>query len=267
MSKKWKIYLNVSILLTSIAAAFFLGSNHNVTGSGGHNFEGICSKCHLSEPKPNKKLLFTKDIDMLCEECHKQEKASLSHPSGIKPSFSLPEGMPLDWTGKMTCATCHKIHVNNNKYLLITGKTGKTFCVQCHQTSLYKEGKYGHEVVESTLHQPKYEIKNINQTLDIQSIDCIACHDGTFDRHQYVTVGTGIWNHGYSIGVSHPIGVDYSKSAAKGGYKPAGVLNKKIRFFNGKLGCGTCHNLYSKIPHKLVMSNKGSALCLECHIK
>jgi predicted CXXCH cytochrome family protein len=50
-------------------------------------------------------------------------------------------------------------------------------------------------------------------------------------------------------------------------YRPAGMLDKNISLFDGKVGCGTCHNIYSQIRNLLVLDNARSKLCLECHLK
>ncbi|MDZ4164846.1 MAG: cytochrome c3 family protein [Smithellaceae bacterium] len=249
-------------LLFSAASLFFLSLAGSLEGV--HRFDGKCSQCHLNQPKKGEKLLFVREIDKLCLECHKQVGAVLSHPSGLKPSFPLPAEFPLDWSGKMTCVTCHEVH-GKRKNLLVSEKTGKAFCITCHRGALLT--KQGHEAVSSLVHQPQYEITKFDRPLDRESQDCLSCHDGGFARLREVTIGAGIWNHGRGAGVSHPVGVDYQQASRKGGYKRMTSLNRRIRFFNGKLGCGSCHSLYSALPAKLVMSNQGSALCLECHIK
>jgi len=43
------------------------------------------------------------------------------------------------------------------------------------------------------------------------------------------------------------------------------VREQEIRLFEGRIGCGTCHDPFSKLPKQLVMSNKGSRICLACH--
>lgn len=251
-------------LLFNAAFLVFLSFAGNVEGV--HRFDGECSRCHLNTPKKGEKLLFVSDIDKLCSECHKQVVAALSHPSGLKPSFPLPPEFRLDWSGKMTCVTCHEIH-GSKKNLLAGEKTGKAFCMSCHRETLLKKDKYGHEVVSSLLHQSQYETTNLNQPLDRESQECLGCHDGGFARIQNATIGVGIWKHGSGSVGSHPIGVDYQQAFRKGGYKRMASLNRRIRFFNGKLGCGSCHSLYSALPAKLVISNQRSALCLECHVK
>ena len=73
----------------------------------------------------------------------------------------------------------------------------------------------------------------------------------------------------FSAGSHHPVGGSYGEIAAEKPRKfhPPGTLPKDIRLSDGKIGCGTCHNVDSKGKFTLVMSNSGSRLCLGCHIK
>ena len=66
----------------------------------------------------------------------------------------------------------------------------------------------------------------------------------------------------------HPIGVDYEMVRAsnrKAALKPMGLVDWRIQFFDGKVGCCSCHDPYSKIEKMLVMSDRGSNLCFACH--
>lgn len=259
--KRCKMFLIVLLFSFSLLLARAV-----VCGSDGHRFDGLCGRCHLNIPKSGTEPLLLKDVDALCKECHPQRDKEFSHPSGVKPSFTLPQDMQLDWAGKMTCATCHHIH-GTGKYLLASAKTGKAFCVYCHKETLLAKGKYGHEAVSSQLHQPRYETSDLNRPLDAESQECLGCHDYGQVARKSGNIGAGVWNHGDAAGFSHPVGVDYQASAKKREYKVINALNKRIRLFNGRLGCGSCHSLYSKLPKNLVVSNKNSALCLECHDK
>ena len=69
--------------------------------------------------------------------------------------------------------------------------------------------------------------------------------------------------------LNHPVGVSLDRVAVK---KPREfnlpqTLPKEIRLFNGKIGCGTCHNAFSNEKSMLVMNNYRSRLCLKCHNK
>ncbi len=47
---------------------------------------------------------------------------------------------------------------------------------------------------------------------------------------------------------------------------PIGLLDERLRLFDGKVGCGTCHDMYSSEPKKLTVSDSGSNLCILCHL-
>lgn len=110
-----------------------------------------------------------------------------------------------------------------------------------------------------------FEVTDKENPIDRLSMECLSCHDSALAGSADVKIGAGIWNHG--SGVSHPIGVEYMQAYRKGGLRHPSSINPSIRFFDGKIGCGSCHNIYSKERFKLVMSNRGSALCLACHKK
>jgi predicted CXXCH cytochrome family protein len=84
-------------------------------------------------------------------------------------------------------------------------------------------------------------------------------------RPAEIRLGAGIFNH--NSGGSHPIGVDYTRAFTRGGFAHPSRLDPSVVLFNGKIGCGTCHNLYSKRKYYLSASNERSALCFQCHVK
>jgi predicted CXXCH cytochrome family protein len=104
--------------------------------------------------------------------------------------------------------------------------------------------------------------------LDSFSVDCLSCHDGA----GAVSVSVDWRNNPAHLtalrrpsGSDHPIGMDYESYVAQGrDYKSVGG-NTKMVFVNGKVGCLTCHNPLNPEKGHLVMSDRGSALCLSCH--
>ncbi|OGW26583.1 MAG: hypothetical protein A2X56_01635 [Nitrospirae bacterium GWC2_57_13] len=101
-------------------------------------------------------------------------------------------------------------------------------------------------------------------------LTCVTCHDGSLSTS--ATVKTGIWVHGRDFlrhdKGSHPIGVDYESARLRRGRKtdlrPLALVDPRIRFFDGKVGCGSCHDPYSKIEKQLVKSDRRSELCFSC---
>lgn len=64
----------------------------------------------------------------------------------------------------------------------------------------------------------------------------------------------------------HPIGMDYSRVALqKASRYRYPLMNHRIRLFDGRVGCGSCHSLYSNERKFLVQHNYRGALCRECH--
>ena len=49
------------------------------------------------------------------------------------------------------------------------------------------------------------------------------------------------------------------------GYVDPASLDRRIRLFNGRVECSSCHSPYSDEASLLVMPNRQSALCLSCH--
>jgi len=105
--------------------------------------------------------------------------------------------------------------------------------------------------------------------LDPGSRECIGCHSSKVRVDE-----TGLVCHKGDCG--HIIGVDYAAAASeRGDIAGPSALPAAIRFFDGKMGCGTCHIQYTPGEHAsrstkdlmLVMDNAGSRLCLACHLK
>lgn len=270
MNKRVVLKGNYKILLVAMVGIFLLFSVGAVNVAYGltkepHGFsDSECILCHLDIGKDAGSL---KPISSsICLSCHKDMLQILSHPMDIFPDISVPEDMPL-LDGKMSCITCHVAHPFSITYqsagysLLRRSGKGATFCSVCHRMD-----EKGHTVF-GNVHMGSYQETDLRRMVDEYSLQCIECHDKQFDNLA-IALGAGRWEH-FSSQFCHPVGVSYSDSASKHRRKfnPAFLLPKEIRLFNGKIGCGTCHNVYSKEKFMLATSNTRSSLCLQCHIK
>ncbi len=240
-----------------------------------HNFEGRCLECHLTIPgKDEPPGIFIKDVSYMCLGCHTGLK-ELSHPVDVKASMKAPPNLPFDWKGMITCVTCHYVHkAGYGGAHLRTRATGEGFCLGCHG-DLDKET---HQTVLGSAHLKSTDIRKrmlrstaTEYVLDELSIRCLACHDALYAGDTLVESRTEIelLHMGNLTGLSHPVGVSYLDAKLKyhGAYRNIDDLPPEIKLFDGTVGCGTCHNPYSKRHYDLVMSNEGSALCLACHVK
>lgn len=245
--------------------AFWVGSSP----SNPHDFAGQCEICHLLEPlNTGEELIFHYDIDYLCNHCHEITNIN-SHPSQTHPTMLMPSGFPLDWQGRMTCATCHDPHFDDwgsNPHLLRGEVTGRSFCALCHN-ELEQPGSQ-HRIAEivhaKNALSPTQE--ELSGTLDRISLECVICHDGSVGKViDYRTVGEETLTYAGRY-MSHPIGMNYREATQqKQKLRPVESLSTLITLVDGKVGCSSCHNQYSHELTMLVTSNRGSSLCLQCH--
>lgn len=140
-------------------------------------------------------------------------------------------------------------------------------CASCHRRALKRAiaahtGPFGalHSVTEPSG----------DASLDATTRRCLACHDGTAAMTGDLPVP-----HSGRIGgrigeriSSHPIGVAYPpvpRPGGEGDYVPLGMLDSRIQLFEGRVGCLSCHDLFSGEEKLLVMPNRESRLCYSCH--
>lgn len=238
-----------------------------------HAFDGKCLTCHLTTPvDAGTSGTFVKDITVMCTSCHRDAR-ELSHPVDVLPKDPVPVNLPLDWKGEITCVTCHTAHQpgHGGHHLRVSAK-GPGLCNMCHGNVEEKM----HKTFGATAHLKSESIgrtapDSTGVELDELSIQCLSCHDSMLAREALVESREVVlgYHENNLIGVSHPIGVSYSEARRKYGnaYKDIKTLPKELRLFDGNIGCGTCHNPYSKRHFELAMSNEVSALCLACHDK
>ncbi len=230
---------------------------------GGHLSDSRCSQCHLSDqvtPDRAKSLLASQE--KLCVSCH-PKAIQLSHPSGFFPNRLLPQTFPLDWKGELTCSSCHEIH-GKKPGLMRSMARGGAFCHECHDDAFFNRmPDHGASMVASGHLDAREKQPAVN--LDAYSLQCLGCHDEKGSNIPQVGLdGSGVMRH-IGTSLSHPIGRLYANSISFGGYRPAANLPAVIVLPDGKIGCVSCHEGYSKKHGGLTVDNRGSALCLTCH--
>jgi predicted CXXCH cytochrome family protein len=102
------------------------------------------------------------------------------------------------------------------------------------------------------------------------SMACLSCHDGTVagvvHESPRTVLGTDLRN-------DHPISVTYDPELDPAFRSAADVAQKGLRLFRSggveTVECATCHNPHDNVtsPPFLRTDNRGSKLCLACHIK
>ncbi|MDP2167018.1 MAG: cytochrome c3 family protein [Thermodesulfovibrionales bacterium] len=258
---RYLLLIGVIVVVLAAAAAYTISETP-------HNFlETECRDCHVNPDKDP--LMLIGSITQLCGRCHKRTIRASSHPVDIEPRIArVPDDLPLR-DGRVTCSTCHNVHgdarlVFGIKSYFMRRPTAdmKFFCITCHEEN---RAKPGHKELVTIAHMGgQFTVTDPYSLLDPLSIECIGCHDGTSGGNSRFSLGEGRWLH--EDGMSHPIGVHYGTARMQaGGLVPVSNLDRKLRFFAGKIGCGTCHDMYSTLTAKLVMPNDESRLCTSCH--
>lgn len=249
----------VTVLAATTVGLVFSGQKR------GHQFtDDQCTTCHIGQGKLRGEAGKLKpDITGACATCHLGALGHASHPTDIEPKMHLPPDMILV-DGKMTCVTCHVMHrvdggkKGEDRYYLRRSVSGKQFCLICHSVD-----EKGHLFVGAT-HSSKLRVKDISARVDSTTLLCVECHTdhiSSIDRS-----GSGTMQH--STGrLNHPVGVEYEQVASRKPrlFTPRTMLREEIELSDGRIGCGTCHNRFSRHRYMLVMSNEGSALCFSCH--
>jgi len=248
---------------------------------GPHSFRNSeCDTCHVKDSAGHIVRELKAPVALLCMRCHEKIfTEGFIHPINVKPVRTvIPSDMPLSPEGEITCNTCHDVHA---AYLTPYGTTThflrrlqgrRDFCAVCHGRSVYG-GTGRHNTALNEAHfRSRYVAESASQEIDPTSKNCISCHDGAYATS--VTIKAGSWTHAnelvrYDMG-NHPIGMDYEAARLARGSKtdlrPMSTVDRRVRFFNGKVGCGSCHDPYSSIEKRLVMSDAGSKLCFACHL-
>jgi hypothetical protein len=105
--------------------------------------------------------------------------------------------------------------------------------------------------------------------LDAESRTCLSCHEGVYitipTDHETLEQKARRWQNMSD----HPIGMDYQQVAMRKtrNYNFPLADGRKIRLFDGQVGCGSCHSLYAKTRNHLVMPQEKGVLCRNCHNK
>jgi len=240
-----------------------------------------CARCHTLSPF-QAELVITDPVNAAClsVECHGDAfSGSNDHPDLL----AVKEGdlftyMPIpslfwlddhvDEAGKsaprLNCATCHDPHpttVERRPALLRGDATDAAFCASCHNDDDPGWAPHKTGVIHAHTRPWTEDAVGENGTLDTISAGCTASCHRQDDPHSSFCL---LAQKGGCLG--HFVGLIYRESTEKNPQlAPSESLPSSIFLNEGKVGCLSCHDIYSKEKDLLTVSNEGSALCLSCH--
>ena len=263
--------------LSLTAALLLVSSSAYSLEKEPHSFlKSECANCHPVDPSGVVSEQTTVPLTQVCKKCHEEVfSRELTHPFSVRPRLAkIPKDLPLSPSGEITCATCHKMHGSRltasgtkSNYLRQTDP-GKPFCKICHNGGRPTDS---HQAAFKLAHFKGQNIVIVSsEKIDPISKNCLSCHDGSFSIS--IAVSETGQNGCSFVGINnrpHPIGVNYEEARSRPGsnaeLRPLAAIDRRLRLFNGSVGCGTCHNPYSAVEEKLVMSDSRSGLCCSCH--
>ena len=172
------------------------------------------------------------------------------------PSFAVLSGSAHDFGG---CGICHSVHNG-------IGGGGASFIENPVDAIAF----YNSSTLDADI-----TLEGVNKS---DAPFCLTCHDGASItdglNSDLAYLITGQVNIATDLSNDHPIGFVYSVAAlADPGIKAGGSLSNPDMVHFGpnrdQMWCSSCHDTHGGVAGTpmLVMSNDGSALCLECHIK
>ncbi len=154
-----------------------------------------------------------------------------------------------------------------------SGMHARDLCTPCHTPHL-PEGRaplLDERAVATAAIRP---FQAISVDLDDASLLCLSCHDGVIASDVYTAahatrLSSQLGSSQLGVGplTGHPIGVVYPVNDPT--YRPiqAVIADGRISLPDGRVQCISCHDPHNTGRHEgmLVMSNRGSRMCLACH--
>lgn len=181
--------------------------------------------------------------------------------------MTVPPELPLI-NGRIACTTCHDAdpaHPRLDARGALLRAEPATLCAACHDRSARgSRGSHHASVSRAHLHWPAAAGRSrfASEALDLESATCVSCHDGTVASLARSRPPGGLKR---PLAGEHPIGVEQRRRWPDDHLRPAQSLDPRIRLFEGRVGCGSCHSPYADREAMLVISNDRSRLCLSCH--
>ncbi len=185
------------------------------------------------------------------------------------PQRPVPDHLPLH-EGRITCLTCHDptaVVSATGGGVGLRAATAAELCAACHDpASPARADQHATALRRAHLLAAPPSAAGGEGDLDPETVLCLGCHDGTVlagSVHGVAERGRGpSWER---LATRHPIGVAQGPRYSGDTLQEPDSIDPRIRLFDDRVGCGSCHDPYSGVPGLLSVSNDRSDLCLSCH--
>ena len=231
-----------------------------------HHFQRDCANCHLgadpAQPGWAGKLKMSINQACTASGCHNLE-SGLNHPVDVRAE-KAPQNLPLDDSSRITCLTCHQENAASASPEKRTSLRleARELCGSCHRQGSgnsrarlhWESANKAHLAQITTQKRDPLVPAEKEGAIDQESRSCLACHDrvtvtipGENEAHEQRQARRQNMS-------NHPIGMSYgqiSRSHSRD-FKSPLALGPRVRLFEGRVGCGSCHSPYSATPKLLV---------------
>ena len=249
-----------------------------------HHFDLPCGNCHMppsanDTSTGNAAWAEIVDVNRSCTSfgCHEYDE-KMNHPLDVPLPAGAASQMPGGST--VTCLSCHQpqqgVNVSGDSGDQVLQRPEEVGCETCHsrisgslrKQSHWKFSQKAHLVAlvpGSTDNKSEFDFSGSN--IDGESSTCLSCHDEVTVTIPAMNETRQEKGRRFRSMTDHPIGMDFNYMLSRNSmyFNSLRGLEGRIRMFDGKVGCGSCHSLYSDLDAKLVVENEESQLCHTCH--
>lgn len=224
-----------------------------------------CSTCHgaravravaargLDAPDPR---------SSTCRDCHR-----VAGRSGTRDAGGAREALGFHRDATADCTSCHSFHepqrLQTAAGQLRIGSAGLTgtvpgHCAACHaQGSVLANLSPAHREAAALYHRDAALLAEASP-----SQGCLNCHAAGTTSDWIDAASERLT---FNLHATHPLGVDVVPGSGQDERRLQASLDPRLRLFEGRIECQTCHSLTAATADLLVPFEQPYDLCLGCH--
>lgn len=241
-----------ALLVLAGVGVFAKGEGHDNSKTAAMHKTLDCARCHqvvasLTGVQPGPQPM------QQCQSCH--PPASLANG---------PLGQSFHASSTRACSDCHSFHETSRitaagREFQLSKSSGSALCAACHTPGSSVAGlSPGHIAAARLYHSNNEALSGLSA-----SQACLVCHSENrmvqIDGIELSAVPRFSEQH------THPVGEVRNSNIRSGGSTIRQKFDQRLRLYNGRMECQTCHQLTAQTRHRLVPFETPQALCNGCH--